>query len=79
MRIFILGEELQLVVYNNASAFKISKLIVGSIQKNIVDRKVTLHAGLTNTTYEQYLWNDTQTRLTLASDLRAKTMSNLQS
>ena len=52
VRISILGEELQLFVYNNASTFKISKLIVCSIQRFILDRKVTLR---TLWTYEHNL------------------------
>ena len=36
VRIFILGEKLQLFVINNASTFRISKLIVGSIQRFIL-------------------------------------------
>ena len=35
VRIFIIGEKLQLFVINNASTFKLSKLIVGSIQRFI--------------------------------------------
>ena len=43
VRIFILGEELQLFVYNNCSTFKISQLIVGLIQRFVLGRKVTLY------------------------------------
>ena len=52
VRIFILGEELQLCVYNNGSTFKISQLIVGLIQRFVLGRKVTLR---TLWTYEHHL------------------------
>ena len=52
MRIFILGEELQLFEYNNGSTFKISQLIVGLIQRFVLGRKVTLR---TLWTYEHHL------------------------
>ena len=50
--IFILGEELQLFVYNNGSTFKISQLIVGPIQRFVLGRKGTLR---TLWTYEHHL------------------------
>ena len=42
MKIFRLGTKLQLFVYNNGTTFKISKLIVGHIQRFVLGRKVTL-------------------------------------
>ena len=52
MRIFKLGADLQLFVYNNGITFKISKLIVGPILRCVLGRKVTLR---TLCTYEKYL------------------------
>ena len=51
MKIFRLGEKLQLFV-NNGITFKISKLIVGHIQMFVLGRKVTLR---TLCTYDHYL------------------------
>ena len=42
VRIFVLGAELQLSLYNNVSAVKISKMIVVSLKTFVLDRKVTL-------------------------------------
>ena len=52
VRIFILGKELQLFVYNNGSTFKISQLIIGPIQRFVLGRKVTLR---TLWTYKHHL------------------------
>ena len=58
VRLFKLAAQLQLSGYNNinVSTFKISKSIVGPIKRFVLDRKVTLQT-LTNSTYEQQLWN----------------------
>ena len=50
--IFKLGAKLQLFVNNNGITFKISKLIVGAIQRFLLGRKVTLR---TLCTYGHYL------------------------
>ena len=42
VRIVVLGAELQLSLYNNVSAVKISKMIVVSLKTFVLDRKVTL-------------------------------------
>ena len=42
MKIFRLAAKLQVFVYNNGITFKISKLIVGHIQRFVLGRKVTL-------------------------------------
>ena len=47
VRIFGLGAKLQLFVYNNGIIFKISKLIVGHIQRFVLGRKVTLRTFCT--------------------------------
>ena len=52
MKIFRLGAKLQLFVYNNGITFKISKLIVGHIQRLVLGRKVTLR---TFCTYDHHL------------------------
>ena len=52
MRIFRLGAELQLSLYINVSALKMRKLIVVSLQRFVLDRKVTLR---TIWTYEHHL------------------------
>ena len=52
VRIFGLGAELQLYLHNNGITFRISKLIVGPIERFVVDRKVTLR---TLCTYDHHL------------------------
>ena len=52
VKIFGLEAEFQLFVYNNGITFKISKLIVGHIQRFVLGRKVTLG---TLWTYEHHL------------------------
>ena len=42
VKIFTLGAKLQPFVYDNGITFKISKLIVGHIQRFFLDTKVTL-------------------------------------
>ena len=48
-----------LIKYDNGITFNISRLIVGLIQRFTLGRKVALyeHFALTNSTYEQHLWN----------------------
>ena len=52
VRIFGLGAELLLSLYNNVSAVRMIKLIVVSLQRYVLDRKVTLR---TLCTYDHYL------------------------
>ena len=52
MNIFRLTTKLQLFVYNNGITFKISKLIIGHIQRFVLGRKVTLQ---TLCTYNHHL------------------------
>ena len=49
---FRLGVKLQLFVYNNGITFKISKLIVGHIERLVLGRKVTVR---TFWTYKHHL------------------------
>ena len=46
VKIFRLAAKLQLFVYNNDISFKLSKLIVGHIQRFVLGRKVTLPANI---------------------------------
>ena len=52
VRISGLGAKLQSSLYNNVSAVKMGKLIVVSLQRFVLDRKVTLQ---TLWTYEHHL------------------------
>ena len=52
VRIFRLGAELQLSLNNNVSVGNISKLIVESLQRFVLDRKVAIR---TPRTYNHYL------------------------